>query len=131
MGKKSTSADVELCFEDALEKLEETVRALEEGELGLAEALNRYEDGVKHLKRCYALLENAQRRIELVTGVDENGNPRTTPLEDAEAGSLDEKADSRGKRRSQPAEGKRRGRDHGASDDTASGNDIDSPGSLF
>ncbi|MEX0939719.1 MAG: exodeoxyribonuclease VII small subunit [Pirellulales bacterium] len=131
MGKKSTSADVELCFEDALEKLEETVRALEEGELGLAEALHRYEDGVKHLKRCYALLENAQRRIELVTGVDENGNPRTTPLDDAEAGSLDEKAESRGKRRSQPVEGKRPARDHGASDDAASGNDIDSPGSLF
>src|SRR5687768_18061880 len=70
------------CFEDALAELEIIVHQLEEGQLGLSEALTRYEQGVKHLKQCYQVLQEAERKIELLTGVREDGTPLTESFED-------------------------------------------------
>ena len=69
-------------FEEALKRLEEIVRLLEEGDLGLNEALERYEEGVKLLRQSYELLQRAERRIELLSGVDAEGNPITQPFDD-------------------------------------------------
>lgn len=77
-------------FEDALASLEQIVHDLEEGKLGLAESLTRYEGGVKLLKQCFGLLENAERRIELLTGVDSAGNPIAQPFDDEATMSRDE-----------------------------------------
>ncbi|HEX7447742.1 MAG TPA: exodeoxyribonuclease VII small subunit [Pirellulales bacterium] len=85
-------------FEQALAQLEAIVHELEEGEIGLAEALDRYEQGIKLLKQCYGLLERAERRIELLSGVDAAGNPVTQPFSDSPS-SLEEKAQSRSRRR--------------------------------
>jgi exodeoxyribonuclease VII small subunit len=71
------SAAESISFEQALKSLEQIVHDLEEGKLGLAESLSRYEQGVSLLKRCHQLLERAERRIELLTGVDSAGNPVT------------------------------------------------------
>ena len=79
--------------------LEQVVRQLEEGRLGLSESLECYEDGVKHLKQCYQALETAERKIELLAGVDAEGNPISEPFDEGEM-SLDEKAAARSKRRS-------------------------------
>ena len=62
-------------FEHSLAELEAIVHDLEDGQLGLAEALARYEQGVKHLKHCYALLTQAEQKIELLTGVADDGTP--------------------------------------------------------
>jgi len=92
----STSAAAEECnFEDSLGALEQVVHELEDGNLGLTEALDRYEMGVKHLKRCYQLLEAAERRIELLTGVNDDGMPSTEPF----AESNESLAESAGRRR--------------------------------
>jgi exodeoxyribonuclease VII small subunit len=69
-------------FEEALERLEEIVRLLEGGEIGLNEALARYEEGVKLLRQAFGLLEHAERRIELLSGVDAEGNPVCEPFSD-------------------------------------------------
>ena len=69
-------------FEQALGKLEQIVHALEDGETGLSESLEKYEEGVKLLRHCHDLLQRAERRIELLTGVDPEGNPVTTPFDD-------------------------------------------------
>jgi exodeoxyribonuclease VII small subunit len=92
--------DAAPCFEDSLTELETIVAELESGKLGLSDALARYEQGVKHLKACQLLLERAERRIELLSGVDADGNPITQQLDDAEAESLEDKAAARGRRRS-------------------------------
>jgi exodeoxyribonuclease VII small subunit len=81
-------------FESALSRLESIVHDLEEGQIGLGESLARYEQGVKLLRQCYEMLEGAQRRIELLTGVDAEGRPISQPLDDDER-SLEEKADRR------------------------------------
>jgi exodeoxyribonuclease VII small subunit len=69
-------------FEQALASLETIVHDLEAGRLSLADSLARYEEGIKLLKQCYAQLEQAERKIELLTGVDAAGNPITAPFDD-------------------------------------------------
>jgi len=98
--KKPTQRDECVAsFEESLEELEKIVAELESGKLGLSDALARYEQGVKHLRGCQDLLERAERKIELLSGVDSEGNPITEPFEEAELNSLDEKAALRGQRR--------------------------------
>jgi exodeoxyribonuclease VII small subunit len=82
-------------FEHSLAELEAIVHDLEEGQLGLSEALARYEEGVKHLKHCYQLLEAAERKIELLTGVREDGTPAAEPFDE----SAEPLAESAGRRR--------------------------------
>ena len=90
-----------LDFEQALGRLEVIVHELEEGEIGLGESLNRYEQGVALLRQCHKLLRRAERRIELLSGVDAEGKPISTPLDDRSL-TLDEKAQRRRRRRSAP-----------------------------
>ena len=80
--KQQDSATQEQTFEQALSALEQIVRDLEDGRLGLSESLARYEQGVKLLKNCYAQLEKAERRIELLTGIDAAGNAVVAPFDD-------------------------------------------------
>jgi exodeoxyribonuclease VII small subunit len=113
-----------LSFEQALARLEGIVHELEEGQIGLAEALARYEQGVALLRSCHALLENAERKIELLTGVDGQGRAVVEPFGEPAATELSEKAGSRSRRRTAPRGGP-----------VASGEpppfDMDSRGGLF
>src|SRR5689334_8572521 len=70
-----------LTFEQALAELEKIVRDLEDGQTGLEHSLQRYEQGVALLKRCYGQLRAAEKRIVELTGKDEQGNPVTRPFE--------------------------------------------------
>jgi exodeoxyribonuclease VII small subunit len=79
---------------------------------------------VKHLKSCHELLARVERKIELLSGMDAEGNPITEPFDEQEHESLEEKAAARGRRRT--------------SDTTASTGrrkppegDIDGPHRLF
>ena len=91
-------AENEPGFEESLARLEEIASELEGGSIGLETALARYEEGVRMLRRCSGLLSGAQRRIELLSGFDADGNPVTTPLDD-DTLSLEEKAQNRSRRR--------------------------------
>ncbi len=62
-------------FEDSLVQLERTVRELEDGQLGLEDALARYEEGVGLIKRCYSRLREAEQRILQLTGMNDTGAP--------------------------------------------------------
>ena len=81
-GKADDQPSDDPSFEQSLEKLGEIVHALEEGQLGLSEAMQQYEEGVALLRRCYQVLEQAERRIELVTGADDEGTPEVEPFDD-------------------------------------------------
>ena len=61
----------ELTFEQSLDELDQIVRDLEDAQLGLDQALQRYEHGVALIKRCQALLQKAEQRILLLTGIEE------------------------------------------------------------
>jgi exodeoxyribonuclease VII small subunit len=72
-----------LTFEQALAELEGIVRELEDGQTSLEQSLSRYEQGVGLLKHCYAQLQQAEQRILLLTGQDEEGRPLTRLFEHA------------------------------------------------
>lgn len=50
-------------FEARLEALETVVRDLEAEELSLEASIERYREGVAHLKACRALLDQAEKRL--------------------------------------------------------------------
>jgi exodeoxyribonuclease VII small subunit len=54
-------------FEGAIAELESIVKKLEEGELPLEQSLALYERGVQLSRFCHARLEDAERRIEILT----------------------------------------------------------------
>lgn len=70
----------DVTFEQALAALEKMVRELEDGQTGLEESLACYEKGVGLLKRCYQQLSQAEQRIAVVIGADEDGKPLTKPF---------------------------------------------------
>jgi exodeoxyribonuclease VII small subunit len=53
-------------FEDHLRQVEEAVKALEGGKLGLEESIEKYETGMNALKQCYAILQQAEKKIQLL-----------------------------------------------------------------
>jgi exodeoxyribonuclease VII small subunit len=69
----------DITFEDALARLEQIVDRLEQGNLPLEESLKAYEEGVGLARRCARYLDEAERRIELLTR-DESGLLKTEPF---------------------------------------------------
>ena len=59
----SETSATELTFEQALARLDETVRALEAGDLPLDEATRLYEQGMKLARTCNEMLASAELRI--------------------------------------------------------------------
>ena len=56
----------EIKFEDAITRLEEIVEELESGELSLEESLSAFEEGIKLSKICAKLLNEAERKVEIL-----------------------------------------------------------------
>jgi len=54
-------------FETSLEELERIVRELERGDLPLEKSLELFEQGVKLSRTCQERLNEAERRIEILT----------------------------------------------------------------
>ena len=75
------SNESEPSFEEALAQIERIVEDLERGEPALSTALAKYENGVKLLRHCYHLLDQAEQSVALLTDVDAQGNPCTTPFD--------------------------------------------------
>lgn len=57
----------EIKFEKALERLEKIVEDLEAGNIPLDEALKKYEEGVKLSRACQERLNQAEKKIEILT----------------------------------------------------------------
>ena len=54
-------------FETALHRLEEIVKKLDSGDLPLASLLEAYEEGVTLSRFCQARLEEAERKVEILS----------------------------------------------------------------
>ena len=63
-------------FESALAELETIVKALEDGQLPLEQSLAHFERGIALSRFCHTRLEDAERRVELLT---ERGETRPAP----------------------------------------------------
>lgn len=59
-------AKKELSFEASMERLEEIVRALESGDMGLDDSLKLYEEGVALVRACSDRLDKAEQSVKLL-----------------------------------------------------------------
>lgn len=73
MAKKET-------FETALQRLEQAVADLEQGDLPLDQSLSRFEEGVKYAAQCQKILQQVQTRVELLQK-SRSGALSTVPFE--------------------------------------------------
>lgn len=53
-------------FEEALKQLETLAEQIERGEIGLEESLVKYEEGMALARQCREILQNAERKIQLL-----------------------------------------------------------------
>ncbi|MCC7013589.1 MAG: exodeoxyribonuclease VII small subunit [Planctomycetes bacterium] len=60
-------ATPEPSFDQRLARLEQIVAELEQGKVGLEDAIGRYQEGTELVRRCRALLDGYQKRVEELT----------------------------------------------------------------
>ena len=59
-------------FEQSVEQIERIIEQIETGRIGLEESITRYEQGMKLIGHCRAILDRAESKIKQLT-VDEDG----------------------------------------------------------
>jgi len=60
-------------FEQALEELEKIVAEIEEGKVSLEESIERYGRGIKLIAQCRSILDQAERKIQLLAKDEAQG----------------------------------------------------------
>ncbi len=59
-------------FEESLENLEKIVKALENGDVPLDDAIEKFNEGMKYASVCNEILENATKTV--TKALDKDGN---------------------------------------------------------
>jgi exodeoxyribonuclease VII small subunit len=82
-------ANNKLTFEQALAKLEQIVSAIESGQIGLEESIEKYAEGARLINYCRGVLNAAEKKIQLLTakadGSVEKAGELAEPTEPPEA----------------------------------------------
>lgn len=74
----SKAKDQSPTFEQAIQKLEKIIEQIESGQMPLEETLAAYEQGMKLIQHCRAILAAAEKKITELT-VDEKGHLQERP----------------------------------------------------
>lgn len=67
-------------FEEAMKRLDQIVEAMESGEIGIEESIERYEEAMQLAAHCRAILESAEQRVRKIQ-LDARGEPVAEPFE--------------------------------------------------
>ncbi len=82
-----------LKFEQAMERLDAIVEAMESGQIGIEESIAKYEEAMRLAADCREILDEAEQRIKKIQQ-DATGRLRTEPFEpEATAPTDDENAE--------------------------------------
>ncbi|KPJ62550.1 MAG: hypothetical protein AMS15_03545 [Planctomycetes bacterium DG_23] len=82
-------------FEKELEKLEKIAEELEKGDLGLEEALEKYEAGLAAYKKCQKILSALEKKVEILTKTAP-GEAKAKPFAPGEEEEVEETEQSEG-----------------------------------
>lgn len=80
LSEKNKEIPGTVTFEEALSRLEEVVKTLEEKELPLEESLAYFEEGVRLTRFCRSKLQDIESRVELLVK-NSQGEDLTVPFE--------------------------------------------------
>lgn len=73
-----------MAFEKKLNRLEEIVGKMEEGDLSLDDSLKFFEEGVKLSRQCHEQINKAEQKVQQLLSVDAEGNAKTKEFEVSE-----------------------------------------------
>lgn len=62
----------EMSFEETMQNLQGIVQELEKGTLNLEDSVKKFEEGIELSKQCNKILENAEKKINIL--IKEDGN---------------------------------------------------------
>ena len=69
----TVTIDASLKLEDAMKRVAEIVRCLEQNESSLEEALRFFEEGIALTRFCHSKLDEAEHKIEILTRATAEG----------------------------------------------------------
>ncbi len=69
-----------LKFEEAMQRLDAIVEAMESGQIGIEESIAKYEEAMGLATHCRQILDAAEQRIQKIQ-LDAAGKPQVTPFE--------------------------------------------------
>jgi len=69
-----------LKFEEAMQRLDAIVEAMESGQVGIEESIAKYEEAMALAAQCRQILDQAEHRIQKIQ-LDAAGKPQVTPFE--------------------------------------------------
>ena len=72
-------------FEEALAELETIVDAIETGDVPLEQSIEKYADGIKLIKQCRTILDQAEKKIQLLSKGADGELGEDGPLADDES----------------------------------------------
>jgi exodeoxyribonuclease VII small subunit len=94
MTKKETLSEIKnIKFEDALKRLEKIVEKLEGGDVPLDESLSLYEEGISLFRHCSSKLEEAKKKVEILTQKGSGDKLKPEPFHGEKLGALSETED--------------------------------------
>jgi exodeoxyribonuclease VII small subunit len=64
-------------FEKKLARLEELVQKMEKADLSLEDSLKFFEEGVRLSRECQGQLADAENKVKILMGLDDQGKPIT------------------------------------------------------
>ncbi len=79
MAKKQNKKETKEKFEDLLKKAEDVVGDLERGDIDLADAIAKYQEGLTALKKCYEVLKAVEGKVQVLRS-DDDGNVTLEPF---------------------------------------------------
>lgn len=78
-----------LKFEEAMQRLDAIVEAMESGEIGIEDSIAKYEEAMALAAHCRKILDQAELRIQKIQR-DAGGQPKAIPFTPEPAGEKDE-----------------------------------------
>jgi exodeoxyribonuclease VII small subunit len=78
-----------LKFEQAMERLDAIVEAMEAGEIGIEESISKYEEAMELAAHCRKILDESEQRIKKIQ-LDAAREPKAEPFEPPAGPSEDE-----------------------------------------
>ncbi|QDX93559.1 exodeoxyribonuclease VII small subunit [Brevibacillus laterosporus] len=78
MARKKAEQETELLFEEAMQRLEEVVRQLEEGDVPLEKAIDLYQEGIQLSRQCATKLDVIEAKV--IQLLDQDGSISERPF---------------------------------------------------
>lgn len=92
MGEQPTDSSTPPTFEQAMSRLESIVEEMENGRLPLEDLVARFDEGVRLSEVCNRRLDEAQRKIEMITTASD-GNLQSEPFDAEDVSARPENAE--------------------------------------